>query len=375
MRPAAARRRSPVVAAGLAPLLALSLASCGKNPMTQTQAQTQAPSPSPMTASPPAPPSPAGPLSLTLAADLTGPYGTQLAFSPDGARWALADSRTIQLGRGVALESKLLSVEPIRHLAWAADSSSLYACPRRYDLTGDAWQKRPELDAALATGLAEPPHPGQLGIAACVWAADGKELVIATRFQPTRELGGEDHYDGPRERLLLLAADGSPRAVLYAGDFELRALAITDRYIAAGGDVVTVWDRRTLQKVSELHHRFTARALAFNPAGDRIAVMVAGGEVAMWDPASGEHLASFSAHAMDGYTLAFHPTLPILATGGQDGKLRLWTADDRAAGVALHDELLGGWVHAVAFDPTGTRLGAVTRSMPPHLRLYDLATP
>jgi WD40 repeat protein len=343
--------------------------------MTQTQAQTQAPASQPSTPSaahPPAPPAPPS-MTLALAADLTGPYGTHLTFSPDGQRWALADSRTIQLGRGLVLEGKLASAEAIRDLAWSPDGAELLASPRRYDLAADTWRPRPDLAAALRAGLAEPPPDEQLGVAAAAWSPDGQELLIAARFQPTRELGGEDHYTGARERLLLLAADGAPRAALYAGDFELRALAISERFIAAGGATVTVWDRRTLQKVAELAHRFTARALAFDARGDRLAVMVAGGDIALWEPSSGQHLGSFSAHAMDGYTLAFHPTQPVLATGGQDGKLRLWSIAAPSLGASLHEEFLGGWVHAVAFDPTGARLGAVTRSMPPHLRLYDVA--
>jgi WD40 repeat protein len=88
--------------------------------------------------------------------------------------------------------------------------------------------------------------------------------------------------------------------------------------------------------------------------------------VTLWDPATATKITSFAAHQGDGYTLAFHPTQPLLATGGQDGKLRLWTL----GGAPVHEEQLDGWVQAVAFAPSGTRMAAATRATPPHLRIY-----
>jgi WD40 repeat protein len=114
-----------------------------------------------------------------------------------------------------------------------------------------------------------------------------------------------------------------------------------------------------------------ARAVAFHAAGDRVAVITADGDVTVWGLPAGGKLASFHAHDGDGYALAFHPTQPVIATGGQDGKLRLWSL----TGTPLYEELLGGWVQAVAFAPSGDRLAAVTRTMPPHLMIYALSTP
>lgn len=324
----------------------------GKTTMTPTTSATAAPK-------------------LTLLADLTGPYGTHLAFDRDGSHWALADSRTIQLGRDGALEQKLTAAEPIHDLTWSADDKTLDAGAQRYDLEQGAWQKLPGLRKAMVGGLDEPPPIEQVGIAAAAMAADGKDLVIATRFFPTRDLDGQDSYRGPDERLLALLADGSLRGVLYAGDREQRALAIGDRLIAAGGSKVAVWDRQTLRKLAELPHKLVARALAFNSAGDCLAVLTADGEVTLWDPHSGTKITSFAAHQGDGYTLAFHPTQPLLATGGQDGKLRLWTL----GGAPVHEEQIGGWVQAVAFAPSGNRLAAATRAMPPHLMIYEVSAP
>jgi WD40 repeat protein len=310
-------------------------------------------------------------ITVKVIADLTGPHGDHLAFDPGGKRWALAESRAIQLGSDGTLDRKLPAGEPIHHLAWSSDGKQLLAGPLIYDLPQDAWEKLPGLGKAMTSGLDQPPSPDQLGIGAAAYSPDGRDLLIAVYFQPSRDRGGTDSYSGPQERVLLVGRDRTFRGALYAGDNEMRALAVGDRLIAAGGATVQVWDRQSLRKVGDLKHKLVARALAFNAAGDRLGVITADGSVSIWDPNAGKLLHSFPAHQGDGYAIAFHPKQPIVATGGQDGKLQLWSL----TGSSIHTETLGGWVHAVAFDPTGTRLGAATRERPPHLMIYSVSTP
>jgi dipeptidyl aminopeptidase/acylaminoacyl peptidase len=310
-------------------------------------------------------------VTLKVVADLTGPYGEHLAFDRDGKRWALANGRAIQLGSDGTLDRKLTAGEPIHDLAWSSDGKRLLASPQIYDLAGDAWEKLPGLDKAMTGGLDAAPPPAQIGIGAAAYAPDGRDLVITAYFQPSRELGGGDDHSGPQERLLLVGPDRALRGTLYAGDGEMRAITVSDRLIAAGGPAVQVWDRQSMRKLAQLNHKLTARALAFNAEEDRLAVMTADGSVWLWDLTARRLLVSFPAHQGDGYAIAIHPRQPIIATGGQDGKLQLWSF----AGNSLHTETLGGWVRAVAFDSTGTRLGAVSRDRPPRLVIYALSTP
>lgn len=307
---------------------------------------------------------------LEVVADLTGPYGDHLALDRGGKRWALTDGLTLQLGGDGTLERKLAAPEPIHHLAWSSDGTRLLASPQIYDPAADAWAELPDLDRAMTGGLDAPPPPEQLGVAAAAHAPDGRELVIATCFQPSRQLDAVESYTGPRQRLLLLGPDRELRGALYAGDGEVRAIAVGDRLIAAGGATVQVWERASMRKLADLEHERVARALAFNAAGEILGVITADGRVSLWDLTSSHLLAAFPAHRGGGDAIAFHPRQPIVATGGQDGTLQLWSLD----GGSLRTEALGGWVRAVAFDPTGARLGAVVRDRPPRLVLYAVST-
>lgn len=315
---------------------------------------------------------PMTPSALTPVAEVSGAHGTHLALARDGHRWALADHLAIQLGHDAVVDRRVTAPAPIQHLAWSGDDRRLLACPHVYDPAQGAWARVPGLGKALVGGLEDPPPPDQIGIAAGSFAPDGAELVVVTRFQPSRELGAVDTYRGPHERLLLLGAQGALRAVLDAGDDELRAVAVSDRHVAAGGATVRLWERGSHRQSATLaHHRLTARALAFDPAGTRLAIVAADGAASSWDTSTGKLLASWQAHQGDAYAAAMHPRAPLVATGGQDGKLRLWST----AGQLVAEASLGGWVQAVAFDATGERLGAVARSTPPRLVIFTVRAP
>jgi hypothetical protein len=48
--------------------------------------------------------------------------------------------------------------------------------------------------------------------------------------------------------------------------------------------------------------------------------------------------------------------------------MRVWSPD----GTLLHEEALGGWPRALAFDPTGAHLAAVTDARPPRLTIFAI---
>ncbi len=106
---------------------------------------------------------------------------------------------------------------------------------------------------------------------------------------------------------------------------------------------------------------------AISRDGVLAAVGTGAGEVVAIETATGKLRWRRPAHEGGVLTLAFSPRDPVLATGGQDGRARLFGIDGRSIA-----ELpgAGGWVDHVAWAPDGTRLATSSGRV---LRLWTSA--
>ncbi|MFO0773181.1 MAG: hypothetical protein U0172_00775 [Nitrospiraceae bacterium] len=106
-------------------------------------------------------------------------------------------------------------------------------------------------------------------------------------------------------------------------------------------------------RLDEYVHR-----IAFSLDGAFVAACAADGGVAVWpcEEASSPQVAY--RHREAALVLAWHPTRPWVATGGQDGRLCLWDAGARRSLVELSVGRGTDWVEHVAFSPDGTALAA-----------------
>lgn len=124
-----------------------------------------------------------------------------------------------------------------------------------------------------------------------------------------------------------------------------------------------------------------ARCLAWDATGQLLAVGDAAGTLTCFDGATGAALWAIPAHDGGVLALAAHPSSPLLASGGADGRVclrQLGGADGnspegesgRSGGSTPFAELPGdgAWIEHLAWSPGGVRLASASGR---HVRLWD----
>ncbi len=92
-------------------------------------------------------------------------------------------------------------------------------------------------------------------------------------------------------------------------------------------------------------------ALAWSRDGGLVAAAALGGPVHVLDSVTGERRALLGGHAFGTVAAAWHPREALLATGGQDGKVRWW--DPATATCTVEADAGADWVEALAWSRDG----------------------
>lgn len=298
---------------------------------------------------------------------LQPPVITALKFSPDGRTLAVSGNREILLhsADGKQLLHRLAGrAERILSVAFSADGKLLIAgggTPAQFgevqvwDVASAKLLRSARLTNDTVFGASLAPDSSKIAVGCAdntvhvFETATGKELykignhenwVLATVF-------GVDSKrfvsaSGDRAAKLIDANSGAflENVNLLRGELNAIARHPKKDVVVLGGaeryPYIYLMDRPRNMKIADdttlvrkLERQDGAiTALDWSPDGTRIAVASQSAAVNVYDPDTGDKKAACTGHSAGIYTVAFSPDSTKLATGGFDGKVRVYAAQD-----------------------------------------------
>ncbi|MET9633691.1 helix-turn-helix domain-containing protein [Lentzea sp. NPDC006480] len=181
------------------------------------------------------------------------------------------------------------------------------------------------------------------------------DAVAAAAFSPDGTMlatGGHDHT----VHIWAMAEQPYEKAVITDHTAAVRAVAFSQNgLLATAGADKTVRLRRLhdLDKVTVLPHLFQVESVAFNKYGNTIATGGYDGKVRLWDTETGSLKATLEGHTDVVAAVAFGPD-DVLATASWDNTVRLWQDGRETAVLTGHT----GDAVALAFGPDGIMASA-----------------
>jgi WD40 repeat protein len=137
---------------------------------------------------------------------------------------------------------------------------------------------------------------------------------------------------------------------------------------------ITIWNAASGETKWHLDMGSFARAIAFAPNGKSALATESLSPMRLWKmpdaPTARPTFTNLGGHETGALCAAYSPDAKVIATGGADGKICLWTAEGAAQPNGTLDAH-GDWVHSLAFSSDGNYL--VSAGADQKLCLWDVA--
>ena len=117
--------------------------------------------------------------------------------------------------------------------------------------------------------------------------------------------------------------------------------------------------RRAVAKrpIAIFSHEARVSSVAYSPTGDMLASGAEDGTVKLWSTKTGQEIVTFKGHGKRVYSVAFSPVGDAIASGADDGTVRLWSIEAEREIITF--ERPKGRVWWTGFSPTGDTIALV----------------
>jgi len=285
-------------------------------------------------------------------------YGREIGFHRSGTLWASATTGILHIWEGsTLLNSVSLPGYVYGSVQFSDDGHKVYVGPWIVDTedynTTFILHDQDALVAAIDSKYS--PRSDLFSPLNVEWSSDKKTLVVLTKYRPTRMLDDDYSYDGPEGQLLVMEpVTQKVEAVLEedCGFLTDRAITISQHWIAAAGQTISVWDLPTGNKLTNIaDNQAYCNAIRFSPDESYLAVIRVDGTIGVWTTKNWQPYTEWQGHAEIGRAIAFHPRLPFLVSGGDDQQVKLWTLasspPELVSSVSVGNRIEGAVFHPV----------------------------
>jgi hypothetical protein len=287
-------------------------------------------------------------------------YGTHVIFI-DQHKWISADNGVLYCWENDKLTDTIeMSSYDEEDVIYNPTAKRIFAGTYVFDLSSKKAESLPSLQEVFVEGMESAPS-GSAGYFAqddLAWDKDGKQVFLFAKYFPSKYLE-TTKYSGIKGRLLLVdPLTGKLSKVIWegknnSGHFKL---AVTDKYLIAAGESLMIFDKISGKLIKEIDHGvYAVLSIAFNSSGSVMAIGKADGILKLYKVNEGWTSIECPAHTDRIRTLAFHPSLDLIASGGEDKKLKIWKMENGKLQL-LNEMTFDNDVEGISFDKEGKRL-------------------